>query len=84
MQEGAAAFTREREAAAGDHAAAKADLEHQLWLLRDFAERRTELDAGLRTAQDAVAAERAAAERRAACAPYAARIDKARMGAAYG
>lgn len=72
MQEGAAACAREREAAAGDHAAAKADLEHQLWLLRDFAERRTELEAGLRAVQGAVDAERAAGERRAACAPCSA------------
>lgn len=65
MQEGAAAGAREREAAAGDRAAERAELEHQLWLLRDFAERRTELEAGLRAAQDAVSAERVAAERRA-------------------
>jgi len=69
LQESTAAGAREREAAAGDHAAARAGLEHQLWLLRDFAERRAEVEAGLRAAQDGVAAERAAGERRAMCGP---------------
>ncbi|KAK9842557.1 hypothetical protein WJX81_005864 [Elliptochloris bilobata] len=71
-EEGAAVGAREREAAAGDHAAAKADLEHQLWLLRDFAERRAELEAGLRAAHDAAGSERAAAERRAGEPPQSA------------
>ena len=78
LQESTAAGAREREAAAGDHAAARAGLEHQLWLLRDFAERRAEVEAGLRAAQDGVAAERAAGERRAMCA---ARHSAARLSA---
>ena len=78
LQESTAAGAREREAAAGDHAAARAGLEHQLWLLRDFAERRAEVEAGLRAAQAGVAAERAAGERRAMCA---ARHSAARLSA---